>query len=151
MIPRQTNTHILRYLQFCEPTARFCRVPKLLLFSQCESITLRAEGLYESIRKIQMKTPFATKMFRPLFRQRHSAAELLLERRALRVILRNFEKTGVQARQMQAPNRSEIALAAELLLELRTIRVISVSTSHLGLYEPCCSVKALCSGITLRA
>ena len=34
-----------------------------------------------------MKTPFATKMFWPLFRQRHSAAELLLERRALQVTL----------------------------------------------------------------
>ena len=42
--------------------------------------------------------------------------------------------TGVQARQMQAPNWSEIALAAELLLELKTLRVISQ-----------------CSGITLRA
>ena len=46
-------------------------------------------------------------------------------------ILRNFEKTGVQARQMQAPNWSEIALAAELLLELKTLRVT---------LEPLCSL-----------
>ena len=38
------------------------------------------------IRKIKMKTPLAIKMLGPPFQQKHSAAELLLERRALRVI-----------------------------------------------------------------
>jgi hypothetical protein len=37
-----------------------------------------------------MKTPLATKMSGPPFQQKHSAAELLLERRALRVMFISF-------------------------------------------------------------
>ena len=52
LVRSETNSQILRYLHFCEPTARFCRVPKWVIFSQCKSITLRAEGLYESFLDI---------------------------------------------------------------------------------------------------
>ena len=64
-----------------------------------------------------MKTPLATKMLEPPFQQKHSAAELLLERRALRVMLR--------------PLFQQKHSAAELLLERKALRVIFRDTELL--------------------
>ena len=45
----QMNSQILSYLHFCDSTARFFSLSILSQFSQCNNITLRAGGLYESI------------------------------------------------------------------------------------------------------
>ena len=48
LLPSETNTQILRNLDFCDPTARKFSLPIFVKFAQCNNITLRAEGLYES-------------------------------------------------------------------------------------------------------